>query len=115
MNDWISVRDRLPTTSRLVFAHHREYGFVTGSYPHGKSSVWHIQPYKGSWKIPFPDSITHWLPIPDLPKALPQCPHCGHRLDMSDKYLRHMIGITITCPYCEDEFLVDVALYKKER
>jgi hypothetical protein len=54
MNEWISVKDRLPKKYGVVLAF-TEYGDTNAVYYYVDKSWGH------------PDEITHWMPLPEPP------------------------------------------------
>lgn len=73
MDDWISVKDRLPEDARAVLVCDAEEGrSCKGQWFTAGCAEW-------SWNDERVKNITHWLPIPDLPKAEPRLPfHYGY-------------------------------------
>ena len=81
MNDWISVKERLPPEGKVVMIGHTDGDMKFSGFL--SCGQWYR--YVGKW-IPESDrhhlevkTPTHWLPIPDLPKPelpLPRCPVC---------------------------------------
>lgn len=73
MNNWISVKDRLPADSATSIqvlatvqvpdepAEVDVVRYIDGEwYPLGR--VWHRDPYPTHW-------VTHWMPLPDPPAS----------------------------------------------
>lgn len=56
MNEWISVKDRLPKEEEEVLTF-GSYGYVVGYY---SSEVY-------DWQTTYGE-VTHWMPLPDKPK-----------------------------------------------
>ena len=66
VQEWISVKDRLPEPFVYVLVHMpnekpsltvRE-GFIT------RDGIWHSALYDRE-----PDEVTHWMPLPEMPKG----------------------------------------------
>lgn len=78
-NPWISVNDRLPDDDQVVLAHHeiiidgggehKEGGNVIVQRYVGKWTTDRIEQQRmGKWLFDIADRVTHWMPIPKLPK-----------------------------------------------
>lgn len=78
-NPWISVNDRLPDDNQVVLAHHEI--IIDGGGEHEEDENVTIQRYEGKWitdrmeqqrmgkwLFDITDRVTHWMPIPKLPK-----------------------------------------------
>jgi hypothetical protein len=58
VNDWISVKDRLPENRSLLFLTHSED--IAGDK---------VRLIRGNNMITcFPSAVTHWMPLPEPPK-----------------------------------------------
>ena len=59
MSEWISVKDRLPSSDVVVLIWSKEDGINSG---------WSLG--DGRWRIRFflPNTPTHWMPLPEPPK-----------------------------------------------
>lgn len=67
MNDWISVKDKLPKR--------RGNYFVCGKWESGKRSVGEVEFCKdkgeeeGYFRTAWNFDVTHWMPLPTLPES----------------------------------------------
>lgn len=50
MNEWIDVKNKLPSPEEEVLLYHKEYGLIVG------------------WLISKGNEITHWMPLPNKPQ-----------------------------------------------
>ena len=73
MNDWISVKDRLPTDNNpyLVFAPMYQGGSSSSQKNYG--GVMFATYTNGNWSIEVgyykrPNCVTHWMPLPEPPE-----------------------------------------------
>lgn len=66
--EWISVRDRLPQQTRILMTYNdlvMEGEFAKGKFYH-PSICAHVSGY---CKCEEQEGITHWMPLPEPPKA----------------------------------------------
>ena len=63
MSEWISVKDRLPDTSKRVLICLLEICVTEGHYNHGKK-LWRMHNEMRGEVL----SVSHWMPLPDPPK-----------------------------------------------
>lgn len=70
MNEWVSVKDRLPFTKLGLFK--RECPHVL-TYEIGSPSmpikVNYIHNLENEWAYGVTENITHWMPLPEVPNA----------------------------------------------
>ncbi len=79
VNPWISVEERLPDNNQVVLAHHEI--IIDGGGEHKEDENMTIQRYvgkwitnrmeqqrMGKWLFDITDRVTHWMPIPAIPK-----------------------------------------------
>ena len=66
MNEWISVKERLPEVEADILAYIGEGSFVVCWMTHD-----------GYWQCPAylmdKDDVTHWMPLPEPPKEEETC------------------------------------------
>ena len=73
MNQWISVKDRLPESQRMVLCYTPYDGFMFVGYyqevePNSYwKSYWNIITAMRSTKK-ITKKVTHWMPLPEAPK-----------------------------------------------
>ncbi len=75
MSEWISVKDRMPDVEESVIAYSKtvdrvfvgyydlEYSFRTDSI----EPMWYLDGARGR-SYAFTAKVTHWMPLPELPK-----------------------------------------------
>ena len=65
VQEWISVKDRLPEPWKQVLIYSR-YDFCESAFYIGVPGKWRV-----TWNHEMldADSVTHWLPLPDAPKG----------------------------------------------
>lgn len=59
---WISVEEKLPSMTRLVFACSIRSGPVLAAF-HPQSERWHAQPFVRAWHWAENDKVTHWMEL----------------------------------------------------
>ena len=96
MNDWISVRERLPKDdSPVMVGDASTNDSTTGCYYNEGVIAW-------AWDDrDAVKQITHWMPIPDLPKPEPELPFRVTESDLyHDRYwvTHRTAGIITHCP-----------------
>ena len=62
VQEWISVKDRLPEESGGYLAYCWEYDGICVLY-------YEVLKTKGKWRTKWKDDITHWMPLPQPPKG----------------------------------------------
>lgn len=67
MNEWISVKDKLPENFETVLALCKDGDMFVGR--HTSWQQWQIWTAKKSTKI-VQRTVTHWMPLPEPPKDL---------------------------------------------
>lgn len=67
VNQWISVKDRLPEEQQCILVHEKDYGVMLGDYQGIKYSqpVWIV---RKQGLIMRTTEVTHWQPLPEPPK-----------------------------------------------
>lgn len=66
MNEWISVKDKLPDLGQRVIATN---GIIAGeAYLYGHSREF-FRPYSMPWASIW-GPVTHWMPMPELPQKI---------------------------------------------
>lgn len=66
---WISVEERLPDRLPAKFANWSKEVFV--AVKRGRECRAYVDKYSHiykTWRVVFGDEVTHWMPIPELPK-----------------------------------------------
>ena len=70
MNDWISVKDRLPKINNKYLCVLNNRTISICSFAHNLKKVdksgWYD--YDGEWGYYEVSNVTHWMPLPELPK-----------------------------------------------
>ena len=86
VQDWVSVKDRLPDERESLFARYNgtdkwrnamfttisDYVIVCAEYENGKRIVKTANTVDGVWKVKnifCPCKVTHWMPLPHPPKG----------------------------------------------
>ena len=86
VQDWVSVKDRLPDEHESLFARYKgtdkwrnamfttisDRVIVCAEYENGKRIVKTANTVDGVWKVKdilCPCKVTHWMPIPEPPKG----------------------------------------------
>lgn len=65
MNDWISVKDRLPNNDEIVLAHcHQIQTPAVLRFQHDKNDYLWMWPNLIGQVL----NVTHWMPLPEPPK-----------------------------------------------
>lgn len=65
--EWISVEDRLPETNEDVLVYRGKcIGYLVNVYTYLGNNKWEDE--YGYWSRTDSDGITHWMPLPALPK-----------------------------------------------
>ena len=62
VQEWISVKDRLPEESGEYLAYCGEYDGICVLY-------YEVLKTKGKWRTKWKDDVTHWMPLPEPPKG----------------------------------------------
>lgn len=75
MNDWISVKERLPEKDGWYFVYAPEYwgnnkiygldGLAYSNFKHNYKDHWGIE---RKMRKGYPVIVTHWMPLPNSPK-----------------------------------------------
>jgi len=68
MNEWISVKNRLPKDNQKILAFNGEIHVATFNENPGEgiASIWESKSSpSGYWGL---NKVTHWMPLPELPK-----------------------------------------------
>ena len=67
--EWISVKDRLPETTKIVdiYSGERITGCQYHDYPKEEGNYKHFHCLRGRYDIKVED-VTHWMPLPEPPK-----------------------------------------------
>ena len=85
MNEWISVKDRMPDERESIFAKFKgtdrwrpamferssEDVRIVEVFEDGTRHVYHSHTIDGKWEVekhPPKRTVTHWMPNPELPK-----------------------------------------------
>ncbi len=64
-NEWISVKDRLPTAEEM----RRGHGYVIVAFESGDVRRGWLSLSKKTWSHETPQNrVTHWMPFPEPPK-----------------------------------------------
>ena len=66
MNEWISVKDRLPEERTEVLVYRGGYIDMMNVYTYLGNGEW--EDSYGYWSKTEDEGITYWMPLPDLPK-----------------------------------------------
>ena len=64
--EWINVDDRLPPKGAKPVLTYNGYRIIVAKY-YRVQKRW-IREVDGRWMY---DTVTHWMPLPDPPKAMP--------------------------------------------
>ena len=86
---WIPVTERMPDAHESLFAHYKDTDkwfdgmfmtisdlvIVCAEYENGERIVKTANTTDGIWKVKdsfYPCRVTHWMPLPELPKEVPE-------------------------------------------
>ena len=73
-NEWISVKDRLPDRKEhdwvLIVGEFLEGGYFVPHIAELRNGIWYVDCYDEPFETLCGVKVTHWMPIPKLPKGL---------------------------------------------
>lgn len=99
MSEWISVKDRMPPRNGNYLVVTEGLGFFRGC-----TDIKILYFYNGCFKLGDKDvysvNITHWMPLPDLPKPKEQTEHETTTFEPQNEDCRGYAD-TFKCTYCD--------------
>jgi hypothetical protein len=65
VQEWISVKDRLPENEKCVLVYSQDGGVAEGKY-NARFNEW----VQFRWNVTELKNVTHWMPLPEPPKEV---------------------------------------------